>query len=134
VKYLKIAYCNLCDKEVKPVKKPMNTLEKVLWFLVIVASLGIALIIYLIYRFRIVKKKFCPTCATQVHFKDQKEIEEKTQKFDTSTAKGKILEKVEKAKTTPKTQKIKVENFCPYCGSKIPPDAKICPSCKTSLK
>jgi len=134
VKELKIAYCTLCDKEVKPVKKPMNTLEKVIWFLVIIASIGIALVIYLIYRFRIVKKKYCPICATQVHFKDEKEIEEKMEKFDTSTAKGKVLEKVEKAKTKSKGQQIKKENFCPYCGSKISPDVKTCPSCKTHLK
>lgn len=126
-------YCPVCQKEIdKPIKKPMTTLAKVVWGLVILASLGGALIIYLPYRFRIVKKKHCPVCYTLLDFKKPK-TEEIKPKFDTSTAKGKVLEKVEKVKASKKVKK-EDEYFCPFCGAHISPTATTCPSCKTLIK
>ncbi|MFX1275553.1 MAG: hypothetical protein ACFFBP_04130 [Promethearchaeota archaeon] len=128
-------YCKVCKKEVdKPIKKPIGTLGAVLWGLIIFATLGIALIIYLPYRFRIVKKKHCPTCYTLLDFKKVEKEEEIKPQFDTSTAKGKVLEKVEKVKATTKEKKGEKEYYCPFCGAHISPKADTCPACKTTIK
>lgn len=134
VKRMATGYCKVCKKEVdKPIKKPMDTLEKVVWGLIIFATIGIALVVYLPYRFRIVKKKHCPTCYLLLDFKRPKEEEVKPQ-FDTSTARGKVLEKVEKVKAKPKEKREEEEYYCPFCGSHISPKASICPVCKTAIK
>ncbi len=130
-------YCKICKKEVTPIKKPLKTIEKVIWVLIILATLGIALIVYLIYQFRIVKKKHCPICYTVVDFKKMKEIkeqEEKKPKFDTTTSKGKVLAKVEKAKEKSKTKQDTGKMFCEFCGAQIPSSSTICPSCQTKVE
>ena len=136
VKTIKVAYCKICKKDVEPSKKKMDTWEKIAWGLISLATLGIGLVVYLIYRFRYQKKKYCSICNVLVTFKteEEKEKEEKEKvKFDTSTAKGKVLEKVEHVKKQPKPKKEAEKAFCEFCGSQIPSSASICPSCKTVL-
>ena len=152
VKTIKIAYCKICNKEVKPGKKKMGTWEKIGWVIVATFSLGlfvtipyigiayviILCFIFLLYRFRLQKKKYCPVCNVVVTFKteEEKAEEEKSKtKFDTSTAKGRVLEKVEHVKKQPKAKPKKEaeKDFCEFCGSQIPSSASVCPSCKTKL-
>ncbi len=142
VKTIKNAYCKICKKDVEPGHKKMDTWERVAWVLISFATLGIGFIVYLLYHFRYQKKKYCPTCYVEVRFEEVEvgENGEKTTKskkkpeFDTSTAKGKVLEKVEKVKDKPKPIKVAEKVFCDFCGSEIPSTASICPSCKTKLK
>ena len=136
MKTIKTAYCKICKKEVEPSKKKMDTWDKVAWGLISLATVGIGFIVYLVYRFRYQKKKYCSICNVLVTFKteEEKEKEEKTKaKFDTSTAKGKVLEKVEHVKKQPKPKKDPEKEFCDFCGSQIPSSASVCPSCKTIL-
>ncbi|MFX1398416.1 MAG: zinc-ribbon domain-containing protein [Promethearchaeota archaeon] len=131
----KTGYCKICKEEVEPRKKPMTTMQKVAWGLVSVATLGLALIVFLIYNFRIVKKKYCPVCHSLVDFQTKEHlIEEQKPKYDTSTSKGKVLEKVEKVKSKSKSQKSVEKVFCHYCGAQISVTATTCPSCNTKLK
>lgn len=112
-------------------------MQKVVWGIAILVTLGIALIIYIIYQFRFVKKKHCPVCYTAVDFKKMKEIkkqEEEKPKIDTTTSKGKVLAKVEKAKEKSKTNKETGKMFCEFCGAQIPSSASICPSCHTKIE
>ena len=133
VRRIKTAYCKVCKKEVNPIKKPLETIDKVAWTLAIIITIGIGAIVYLIYRFRVVKKKYCPTCATLVSFTEKTE-EELKPTFDTSTSKGKVLEKLEKIKEKKKPVKQEEDYYCPYCGSHISPESTTCPACKTAIK
>ena len=95
---------------------------------------AIGLIVYLIYHFRYQKKKYCPVCNIEVMFKTEEEkAKEEAAKIDTSTAKGKVLEKVEKVKKQSKTEKKAEKQFCEFCGSQVPSSASVCPSCNTKL-
>ena len=129
---IKTGYCRICKKDIEPIKKPIDTAGKIMWILFIVVTIGIGGIVYLIYRFRITKKKYCPSCITLVHFEEKAEEEIKPT-YDTSTAKGKVLEKVEKTKSKPKPKIKEEENFCPFCGTKISIKVSTCPSCKTEI-
>jgi hypothetical protein len=134
VRTIKVAYCKICKKEVSPSTKPLDTWEKVAWALISLVTVGIGFIVYLLYHFKYLKKKYCPICYVPVTFKteEEKEKEEKEKpKFDTSTAKGKVLEKVDKVKKQPKPTKQPEKEFCEFCGSQIPSSASVCPSCKT---
>jgi hypothetical protein len=134
VNTIKVAYCKICKKEVEPSKKKIDTWERVFWVLISLATIGIGLIVYLIYRSRYIKKKYCPICNIEVKFKteEEKKKEEET-KIDTSTAKGKVLEKVEQVKKQSKTEKKTEKQFCEFCGSQVPSSASMCPSCNTKL-
>ncbi len=135
VNTIKVAYCKICKKEVEPGKKKMDTWERVAWVLISLATIGIGLIVYLLYRFRYQKKKYCPICNIEVKFKteEEKAKEEEEAKIDTSTAKGKVLEKVEQVKKQSKTGKKAEKQFCEFCGSQVPSSASECPSCNTKL-
>lgn len=136
VNTIETAYCKICKKDVIPGHKPLDTWEKVAWALISLGTVGIGFIVYLIYHFKYLKKKYCPICYVPVTFKtvEEKEKEEKEKaKFDTSTAKGKVLEKIEKVKKQPKPTKEPEKEFCEFCGSQIPSSASVCPSCKTTL-
>ncbi|MBD3255284.1 MAG: hypothetical protein GF383_09340 [Candidatus Lokiarchaeota archaeon] len=56
------AYCLTCERSIpKPIKKPMESRYKSLWFLIIISTIGIGLIPLLLYlSFK--KKKYCPHC------------------------------------------------------------------------
>jgi len=150
----KYIYCKVCDKEIDyAVRKPMETFQKVIWVIVIIATVGIASIVYAIYIMN-KKKVHCPTCRAKVEFsrKPHKKLEEeteKTEKTEPLTTKERVLKKAgkkieakkrveeeeeEEAPSEITDEKKEEHTFCPYCGEDIKPDAVKCPYCFSSLK
>ena len=141
---VKYAYCKVCDKEVdKPVRKPMETFQKVVWVIISIASIGIGAIIFAIINAN-KKKVFCPTCRTKVEFssephkKPDEETEPLTQRERVLKKAGKAKEKKTKAdKETPTEiteEEKKEQTFCPYCGEDVDVGISKCPYCHSSLK
>ena len=133
---IKFAYCNYCQKEVEPAKRPLDSAQKTVLIIVSLGTLGIGLIAWLIYSKFSRKKNFCPKCSSKVTY--SKEPFEKPKKLaEALTAKEKVIKKVEKKKTEkpPAKKKPKEEKdvFCPFCGIKLEGtlDALgFCPACK----
>ena len=141
-------YCKKCKKEVEnPIRKPMKTFHKVIWVIVIIASVGIAALIFAIYYYNR-KKAYCPVCFSKLEV-SRKPFEKEGEEEDSipKTPKEKILKKTGKqipAKKLPKEEEIEEieeeerikpeQTFCPYCGEDIKPNARKCPYCGSSLK
>ena len=51
-------YCDLCEKEVEPSKKPMDSFQKTIWAMIIICSLGFGLIALFLYN-KSRKSKYC---------------------------------------------------------------------------
>lgn len=145
-KTIKYTYCKVCKKEISnPVKKSMDSMEKTIWIVVFLATLGIAVIPYLFYIKLVRKKNYCPNCETElIHSKEpfekpKKNSERKKAKL---TPKEKVLEKVEakKAKKKELIRKTREEKeeaetiICPFCGERLEKDIATCPFCKTAIK
>ncbi len=149
------AFCKICKKDVdKPIKKQMDSMEKNIWVIVILATLGFALIPFLIYRGMINKKQFCPKCLTKLKF-SEKALEKPKKKKKPSTPKEKVLEKIKKEEEPEEAEEMEekpkkrkptkakgeeeeeeIIKICPYCGQKLkkPKGLKTCPYCKSALK
>lgn len=141
------AYCSVCKKEIgNPVRKPLETSKKTVWIIVIVATVGIAALIYAIY-YANRQKTYCPTCFSQLKFSKEPFVkeEEKEEEAIPLTAKEKVLKKAGKEiKRRKKEKEVRLEeegeeftedkSFCPYCGEDVKPDAKKCPYCHSILK
>ncbi|MHA1233104.1 MAG: zinc-ribbon domain-containing protein [Promethearchaeota archaeon] len=145
----KYAYCEICKKEVNnPIRKPLTTFQKVVWIVLIVASLGIIGIVYLIIR-SYKPKEYCPTCLTKLKFSSEpfKEKEAKEEEVPL-TPKAKVMKKVGKKTKVEGKGKVKKERvptekeeeeekeetiFCPYCGEEINANVKKCPYCNTAI-
>ena len=142
---VKYAYCNICKKEIdNPSRKPMETFHKVLWVLLIIASLGIGLIAYLIYIIN-KPKQYCPTCITKLKFSKEPFVSKEEDESIPRTPKEKVLKKAgkelpPKKKPDEKEEKVKEEKeekiddtFCPFCGEDISSSEKRCPYCGSKL-
>ena len=141
-------YCKKCKKEVEtPIRKPMKTFHKVIWVIIIIATVGIAALVFAIYYYNR-KKVYCPVCYLKLE-SSSKPFEKKGEEEDTipKTPKEKILKKAGMkidTKKRPKEERveeiegedrIKPEHtFCPYCGEDIKPGTKKCPYCGSTLK
>ena len=141
----KYAYCKVCDKEVDdPVRKPMETFQKVIWVMISIATVGVGAIIYaFVYANR--KKVHCPTCRSKVqitrepHAKPKDEGEPLTQRERVLKKAGKAKEK--KAKEEQESPLVTEEEeeeqeeltFCPYCGEDIKKGISRCPYCHSTL-
>ncbi len=142
----KYYYCPVCKKQVNredTVREPLDTIQKIIWAIISIATLGIGFIVFLLYRFVIQKKIYCDVCNTKLTIssepfeKEKKEEEPKTAKEKIMKKAGKELpEKKEKKekKIEKKKEAKKKELFCPFCGTKIEAGAKACPSCGTSIE
>jgi len=141
----KYAYCKVCDKEVdQPVRKPIETFQKVIWVIVSIATVGIGAILFaIVYTNR--KRVYCETCRTKVEFssephkKPEDDGEPLTQRERILKKAGKTKEKKAKGeKETPSETKEddeeKEQTFCPYCGEDIDEGLSRCPYCHSSLK
>jgi hypothetical protein len=146
-KKIKFAYCSVCKKEVeKSSRKPLETMQKLIWVIVIIASLGIAAIAYAIYLSNR-PKIYCPTCFSKLEYSD-KPFEKPKKKSEDMTPKERILEKTklrkepEKEETPKKTIKPKKEKkiekkepiICSFCGEKLDEDYPTCPFCQAARK
>ncbi|MFX1340351.1 MAG: zinc-ribbon domain-containing protein [Promethearchaeota archaeon] len=142
---VKYAYCKYCEKEVhKPSQKPLGSMQKNYWIVVCIATLGIGIIGYYIYKNSLKKKIYCPTCYSKLEF--SYEPFEKPKLAETLTAKQKTMAKVEKKKTGKAPAKKKVEKkemekepeekklICELCGETLEEKTKTCPYCGAPLK
>ena len=140
----KYAYCKICDKEVdNPVRKPIQTFQKVIWVMVSIATVGVAAIIYaIVYANR--KKVHCPTCRSKVqisskpHAKSKEDKEPLSQRERILKKAGKEKEKKikseEDASSEIQEEEEEIEQtFCPYCGEDIDKGISRCPYCHSSL-
>ncbi|MFX1352474.1 MAG: hypothetical protein ACFE8V_14605 [Promethearchaeota archaeon] len=139
------AYCSVCKKEINnPVRKPLETFQKVIWIIAIVATLGGAAIIFAIYYVNRAKTH-CPTCLSQLKF-SKEPFEKEEEELTPSTPKEKILKKAgKKIKARKKEGEVKIieetekevptdKTFCPYCGEDVSLSDIKCPYCHSTLK
>ena len=146
-KKIRFAYCKVCKKEVEESRrKPLETMQKVVWVIIIVATIGIAAIAYAIYLSNR-SKSYCPTCFTKLEYSD-KPFEKPKRKREDMTPRERVLDKagiegkgeekepVEKKPDTKKGEKKerKQEITCSYCGEKLDEDYATCPFCQSKLK
>ena len=147
---VKYAYCAFCKKEIEePTKKPLKPMQKTLWVIGSLATLGIGAIVFAIYH-NSKRSIYCPVCISPLTFSKEpfdepsKEIEPKTPKEKIYKKAGKeVPDKKEKKPKIIKEKEEKTEQeelkdkedqlFCPYCGNKIKKNIKTCPHCKTAL-
>jgi len=142
----KYAYCKICDKQVdNPVRKPMETFQKVIWVMLSIATVGVAAIIFaIVYGNR--KKVHCPTCRAKVQIsseassKSGKDGEPLTQRERILKKAGQAKEKKEEeGKENPleeeeeEEEEVIEQTFCPYCGEDINKGISSCPYCHSSL-
>lgn len=141
------AYCSVCKKEINnPTRKPLETFQRVIWIILVVGTLGIALLFFAIYYFNR-PKNYCPTCLTQLKFsKEPFKKEGEEEEVIPSTPKEKILKKAGKEiKPRRKEKEVQIreegiervpsdKTFCPYCGEDVSPDDLKCPYCHSTLK
>lgn len=136
------AYCNVCKKEVEhPVRKPLETFQKIVWVIVIIASVGILAIVYAFVVMN-KKKEYCATCRTKVHFSSEP-VKTKDDEEEPKTAKEKAMKKAGRAaeakkkiaerKTDDDDEEEDESTFCDFCGEAISPDVKRCPYCHSVL-
>ena len=146
---IKFAYCKTCKQEVESSsRKPLDTMQKVLWGIAIVGTLGIAAIAYGVYLSNR-PKVYCSTCFTKLEYSDKPFVKPKKERKD-MTPKEKLLDKVgieeeeeieETPKKKPEAKKKKKEEvskekktICPYCGETLDEEYAVCPFCQVSLK
>ena len=92
-KKIKFAYCKTCKQEVESSsRKPLDTMQKVLWGMAIVGTLGIAAIAYGVYLSNR-PKVYCSTCFTKLEYSDKPFVKPKKERKD-MTPKEKLLDKV----------------------------------------
>ena len=121
---VKYAFCAHCRKEIEnPTKRPMDSMEKTVWVIIIIASLGIGAIFYLIYNKYIRKLDTCPKCFSTLKF--SADPFEKPKKTEVKTPKEKVMEKagVEPPEKKHEEKEPEVEEkegiFCPFCGEEL---------------
>ena len=143
------AYCKVCKQEVeKSSRKPLDTMQKGVWGIAIVGTLGLAAIAYGIYLSNR-PKVYCTTCFTKLQYSDKPFIKPK-KKRDDMTPKERVLDKagIEEepkkeslTKKKPETKKSKKEEkseeekfYCSFCGEKLDEDYATCPFCQAARK
>jgi len=117
-------YCDNCEREIEnPKRKAIEGMYLNIWILCIFASLGFALIPFLIYRYIISKKTVCPFCQNQLDFyNSREEIPEPKALI------ARILQTIEQEKKD--VNKL----YCQYCQQEISIQDEICPNCGVNLK
>jgi len=137
---IKYAYCNFCKKEInEPIKKPMDSMEKTIWIILILATLGFGIIGFLIYNYYWRKRTYCPNCHSKLVYSS--EPFEKPKLEETLTAKQKVMKKAsEKKAATPLKKEAVVAKkaektfVCPFCGEELKEKLATCPFCGEALK
>ena len=136
---LKFSYCDYCEKEVEPAKKKLDVMQKTIWIIASICTLGFAIIGYLIYNASFRKKHYCPTCETKLKFSETPF--EKPKPLADMTTKERVLAKTGKKITVKEEPKEKIEEeieeekiYCPFCGEELSEKIATCPYCKTAIK
>ncbi|MBY9007612.1 MAG: hypothetical protein KGD63_12750 [Candidatus Lokiarchaeota archaeon] len=123
----KYAYCKKCGKPVtKPKKKTLESFHYQILVIAIIASLGIGLLVFIIYRKFVEKKKHCPDCSNEVQFyKNAKDVP------GPKVPVINLLEKLEENKEIeePKSDTSRKFVNCENCEKEFDDDATICPFC-----
>lgn len=138
------SYCNVCKQEVEtPDKKPLTRIQKIIWTIVIVATIGIGAIVLAIY-YSSRPKEYCPECHTKL-VKSDEPFEKLKKRPEDMTPKEKVLDKAgikeeEKPKKKPtrkkptkKTDKEEEKVICPYCGEELEEKVPTCTYCQSVL-
>ncbi len=144
----KYAYCDICKKEIiNPTRKPMETFTKVIWVLLIIASVGILAIVFIIV-YANKPKHYCSTCFSKLRFTSEpikSEKEEEKELMANLSSKEKVMRKSEKAqiKKRPREKVTlqlddedkdrKTDTICEFCGEEISSSDKRCPYCFSKL-
>jgi len=145
---IKFSFCNYCEKEVDPSKKPLDSMAKTIWIVICISTLGFGLIAYLFYTKLFRKKLYCSTCESKLVFSDKPFDQPKA--LEDMTAKEKIVAKTGKkvpAKRAPKKktekereeiEEVKEEAeeskiYCPFCGEQLKEKVDACPFCKAEI-
>ena len=141
-KKIRFAYCKVCKKEVEESRrKPLETMQKVVWVIIIVATIGIAAIAYAIYLSNR-SKSYCSTCFTKLEYSD-KPFEKQKKKREDMTPRERVLDKAgiagegeegEPVEKKSEKKERKQEIMCSYCGEKLDEDYATCPFCQSTLK
>lgn len=137
---IKYNYCNVCKKEVEtPSKKPLTRQQKTIWVIIIVATIGIAAIVFAIYL-STRPKEFCPDCYTKL-IKSDKPFEKPKKKPEDMSPKEKVLDKagleIEESEKPPPKKKEKSEEdkiFCPFCGEELEEKIPTCSFCQSVIE
>ena len=146
-KKIKYAYCKTCKNEVeKRSRKQLTMIQKTIWIMVIVATIGIAAIAYAFYLSNR-QKDYCPDCRAKLEY-SEKPFEKPKKRAD-MTPREKVLdkagieEKAEKKKQASKKRKEKKKDeeekeakkiFCSFCGEELDEDYPTCPFCQSARK
>lgn len=150
----KIPYCPRCGRVIeKPKRKLIDSFRLNIYIIIIIATLGIALIPFLFYRYGMMKKHYCPDCQSKLtfyssrselpggttpfmHLIERVESEKNVKKSKKKTKKEEILQKVEEKKLIEEKEgKKKVDYInCPFCNKKLERNAKVCTYCGTELE
>ncbi len=128
IKKFTYAYCDRCEKEVRPKRKAMDSMYINVWIIILISSLGFGVIPFLIYRYIYLKKNLCPSCNSQVDFYDSPEEipEPKSQII-------RILKSIEEEKKLGESKEADLI-FCPFCQKVIANHLDICPNCGSSFE
>ena len=146
-KKITYTYCKTCKHEVEdPSRRPLTMIQKIVWVIIIVGTIGIGAIVYAFYLSGR-PKKYCPDCNGKLEYSDKPF--EKPKKREDMTPRERLLDKAgieeepEKKKQQPKKKadgkkkkkELEVKKiFCSFCGEELKKDYSICPFCKSDLK
>jgi hypothetical protein len=149
-KKIKFAYCKVCKQEVETSKrKPLTTMQKIAWGMVIIGTLGIGAIFYGLYLSNR-PKVYCPTCFTKLEYSDKPFVKPK-KKSEDMTPKERVLDKAGLMEEEPELEKVPTKkneakkrkkkedkevqkSLCPYCGETLDDQYANCPFCQAPLK
>lgn len=151
-KKIRYAYCKVCKQEIEePSRQPMTTMQKVIWVLVSIGTVGIGLIAWAIYLSGR-PKDHCPVCFTKLEYSDEPFVKPE-KKLEEMTPKERVLEKAgieeepeekepvkkkpakkKPVKKKPEQEKEEEKIFCPYCGEELEEKVATCPFCQSALK
>jgi len=134
-------YCDYCEKEVEPSRKPLDSFQKTIWAMIVICTIGFGLIALFIYNKFMRKKKYCPTCETIL--KISEEPFEKPKPLEDLTPKERVLVKSGKKVKEKKAKVVEDEEeeeekkiFCPFSGEELKGDyakRESCPFCQANL-
>ncbi len=127
----KYAFCTQCGKPVKkPKRKSLTSFHYQILIIAALATFGIALVAFFIYRFFIQKKIYCPRCSAKVDFyRSPGEYPKKVPVIN-------LMEKLEEEKSKKEEKNQQTHSMdkreykkCENCGQDIDKKAEICPYC-----